>query len=64
VDNQEHYQRGFAPKGEAPVINVISSRARLNMLSAITNKGSVRFMIFDEKVTQQKLAVLTRIEPR
>jgi transposase len=55
VDNQEHYQRGFAPKGEPPVIDVISSRVRLNMLSAITNKGSVRFMIFDEKMTQQKL---------
>ena len=55
VDNQEHYQRGFAPKGEPPVINVDSSRERLNMLSAITNKGSLKFMIFDEKMTQQRL---------
>jgi transposase len=55
VDNQEHYQRGFAPIGQPPVLNIVSKRERLNMISAITNKGSVKFMIYDEKMTQQKL---------
>ena len=55
VDNQEHYQRGFAPKGQPPVICVETKRERVNMISAITNKGSLRFMIFDERMTQQKL---------
>ena len=55
VDNQEHYQRGFAPKGQPPVLEVTSKRERVNMISAITNKGSLKFMIYDEKMTQQKL---------
>ena len=55
VDNQEHYQRGFAPKGEPPVISIVSKRERTNMISAITNRGSLRFMIYDEKMSQQKL---------
>jgi transposase len=55
IDNQEHYQRGFAPKGQPPVIDVVSKRERVNMISAITNKGSLKFMIYDEKMTQQRL---------
>jgi len=55
VDNQEHYQRGFAPIGQPPVIDIVSKRERLNMISAITNKGSLKFMIYDVKMTQQKL---------
>jgi transposase len=55
IDNQEHYERGFAPKGQPPVLNVVTKRERINMISAITNKGSLKFMIYDEKMTQQKL---------
>jgi len=55
VDNQEHYQRGFAPIGQPPVLDIFSKRERLNMISAITNKGSLRFMIYDEKMNQQRL---------
>ena len=55
IDNQEHYQRGFAPKGCPPVLEIVSKRERLNMISAITNKGSLKFMIYDERMTQQKL---------
>jgi len=54
VDNREHYQRGFAPKGQPPVLDVVSKRERVNMISAITNKGSLKFMIYDEKMTQQR----------
>ena len=55
VDNQEHYQRGFAPKGHPPVLDIVSKRERVNMISAITNKGHIKFMIYDEKMTQQRL---------
>ena len=35
--NQEHYQRGFAPEGQPPIIRVESQRKRVNMMSATTN---------------------------
>jgi transposase len=60
VSNQENYQRGFAPKGQPPVIKYETKRERLNMLSAITNQGSVRFMIFESTMTQQKLIEFMR----
>jgi transposase len=55
IDNREHYQRGFAPQGQTPVIRAETKRKRLNMISAVTNQGSLRFMISEDKMTQQKL---------
>jgi len=55
IDNQEHYIRGFAPSGQPPILNITAKHERLNMISAITNKGSLRFMIYDTSMTQQKL---------
>jgi hypothetical protein len=55
ISNQENYQRGFAPKGHPPVIRVQVKHEKINMLSAITNQGKVRFMIFKESMNQQKL---------
>lgn len=60
INNQENHERGFAPKGHPPVIKFETKHERINMISAITNKGSVRFMIFDESMTQQKLIEFLR----
>ena len=35
IDNREHYQRGFAPIGQTPVLETASKRERVNMISAI-----------------------------
>lgn len=55
ISNQENFQRGFAPRGKTPVIKHESKQERVNMLSAITNRGKARFMLFDDSMTQQKL---------
>jgi transposase len=55
VSNTENFERGFALKGKPPVLPVETKRERLNMISAITNKGSVRFMVYEETMTQQVL---------
>ena len=52
VSSQEHYPRGYAPKGQTPVLVLSQAkRERVNMISSITNQGKVRFMIYDEKFT-------------
>ena len=38
--------RGYAPKGQTPVIGIPARRTSLSVLSAITNQGKVRFMVF------------------
>ncbi len=38
--------RGFAPKGQTPVIRVNSKREGLSIISTVTNKGQMRWKIF------------------
>ena len=40
--------RGYAPKGQTPVIRLSAKRASINMISSITNQGKVRFMLYQE----------------
>ena len=39
--------KNYAPKGETPIIKKTEQRFSLNMVSAISNKGHVEFMILD-----------------
>ncbi len=39
--------KSYAPKGETPVIKKTGQRFSLNMVSAISNKGHVEFMLLD-----------------
>ena len=42
--------RGYSPRGETPVINTTAKYENLSMVSAITNKGKVHWMIVDGAV--------------
>jgi transposase len=55
VSNQEYYQRGFSPKGVTPIMRVESKQERISMISAITGRGSLRFMIYDGAMNQNLL---------
>jgi len=37
--------RGFAPRGQTPVLRVVSQRKAVSFLSTVTNQGKVRFMV-------------------
>lgn len=39
--------RGYAPKGQTPVIRVNSRREGLSVISSVTNQGKVRWKIFE-----------------
>ena len=54
MDNQGHCQRGFAPIGQTPVLETASKRERVNMISAIASRGSLKFMLYDESMAQQR----------
>ena len=41
--------RSWAPKGETPVVEVSGKRFRFNMISAINNRGKLKFMIYGER---------------
>ena len=50
LQNTANYARGYSPKGHAPVLEVESKRMKLNLLSAISNRGKLRFTISKESV--------------
>jgi hypothetical protein len=42
--------RGFAPRGRTPQVRVCHKRAGLSLLSAVTNKGELRWMVVEGAV--------------
>jgi transposase len=55
VQNEANRVRGYGLKGMTPVLKVTAKRAHISMVSAITNEGKVRFMVYREAMTQGKL---------
>ncbi|NPU95179.1 MAG: IS630 family transposase [Gammaproteobacteria bacterium] len=53
--NDCQHERGYAPKVKTPVIRLNAKRESINMISAITNQGKVRFRIFDGKMNADVL---------
>ena len=53
INNQEYYVRGYSPKGVTPEIASYSKIEKINMISAIDNYGSCRFMCYEANMTQQ-----------
>lgn len=46
--------RGFAPRGETPVVTATAKYENLSMISAITNKGRVHWMIVDGTINADR----------
>jgi transposase len=54
--------RGYAPPGRAPEVRVNHRRANLGLISAVTNKGELRWMVLDGAITAPDLLrFLTRL---
>jgi len=56
VSSVEHYPRGYAPKGKTLVL-VLSQRKRerINLISAVTYRGTLRFMLNRDTMTAEVL---------
>ncbi len=62
IQNDAYYARGFAPKGKTPVVRINATKSRINMISSVTNRGKVRFMLYRQTMTSQVLLkFLTRL---
>ncbi|TDH58031.1 hypothetical protein E2C06_34735 [Dankookia rubra] len=53
--------RGYAPPGRTPEAQVNHRRAKLGLMSAVTNKGGLRWLVLDEAI---KAAYLLRVLAR
>jgi transposase len=55
IQNTANYIKGYAPIGKTPVLEIEAKKLKLNMLSAISNKGKLRFTITKESVNSDIL---------
>jgi transposase len=53
--SDSQHGRGYAPKGKTPVIALNAKRSSINMISAITNQGKVRFQIYEGTMDAKRL---------
>lgn len=54
VTNEMHHGRSYAPKGKTPVVKKVGKKIKINMISAVTNKGGLRWMSYTSTMTQRK----------
>jgi len=68
VTNEMHHGRSYAPKGKTPVVKKVGKKIKINMISAVTNKGGLRWMSYTSTMTQTKyilfLARMIQSEPK
>jgi transposase len=55
VQNTANYLKGYAPIGCTPIAYVDSQKIKINMLSAISGRGKLRFMLYKDNMNADKL---------
>jgi len=55
VQNTANYLKGYAPIGCTPVVSVNPQKIKINMLSAISSKGKLRFILYKDNMNADKL---------
>ncbi len=53
--NSNQHGRSYAPKGRTPVKKSMAKRFSVNMISTVTNKGKVEFMIYSGSMNADRL---------
>lgn len=51
VRNHCQHERGYAPRGQTPVIDRSAKRFATNLISSVTNRGKLRFMGYEGSFT-------------
>jgi transposase len=55
--NSNQHGRSYAPKGKTPVKKSMAKRFSVNMISTVTNRGKVEFMVYSGTMNAQRLIV-------
>lgn len=60
IQTGANVEKGYSPKGKTPVIRQTAQKHRINMISAITNEGKVRFMFYRDTMNSKRLISFMR----
>jgi transposase len=62
IQTGANVEKGYSPKGKTPVLRQTARKHRINMISAISNQGKVRFMFYKENMNSKRLITfMTRL---
>jgi transposase len=60
VSNQDQAGRSYAPKGQTPVVARTARRITQSMISAVSNRGLMRFMLYEGALNADGFIALLR----
>ncbi|HEX6013278.1 MAG TPA: IS630 family transposase [Geminicoccaceae bacterium] len=60
ISNQDQIGRSYAPRGETPVIARTAKRVTQGMISAVSNRGLMRFMLYQGALTADRFIAFLR----
>ena len=55
IQNTANYARGYAPKGKTPVIQTEAKKLKIEMMSAISKRGKLHFVLYKDSMNADKL---------
>jgi transposase len=55
LQNTSNYVRGYDPIGKTPIVRTESKHIKINMLSALSKRGKLRFMLYKDNMNADKL---------
>jgi transposase len=60
ISNQDQIGRSYAPKGKTPVIARTAKRVTQSMIAAVSNRGLVRFMLYEGALNADRFIAFLR----
>ena len=60
ITNQDQISRSYAPKGQTPVVVRAARRVTQSMISAVSNRGLMRFMLYEAALNADRFIVFLR----
>lgn len=60
IQTGANVEKGYSPKGKTPVLRQTAQKHRINMISAISNQGKVRFMFYRDNMNSKRLITFLR----
>lgn len=60
INNQDQVGRSYAPKGKTPVRQAMAKKVSTSMISAVSNKGSLRFMVYRKGMNSRVFLVFLK----
>ena len=60
ISNQDQIGRSYAPKGQTPVITRSTKRITRSMISAVSNRGLMRFMLYEGTLNADRFIAFLR----